>query len=189
MAHRGRLNVIANVIGKFCERIFTSFEGSIHPTSPHDQGDVKYHQGANGVRETADGHEVALSVVPNPSHLEFVNPVVEGIVRARQDLGGERLSKLAVLLHGDAAFAGEGIVAETLNLSQFTRVQDRRHDSHHHQQPAWLYYAPKKDARRPTAPTSRSDSSAGLSRNSDNVEAAYNVVQIALDYRQKFQRM
>src|SRR6185369_15998487 len=105
MAHRGRLNVIANVIGKFCERIFTSFEGSIHPNFPHDQGDVKYHQGAAGVRETADGHQVTLAVTPNPSHLEFVDPVVEGIVRARQDVNGNRNSHLAVLLHGDAAFA------------------------------------------------------------------------------------
>jgi 2-oxoglutarate dehydrogenase E1 component len=99
MAHRGRLNVIANIIGKFCERIFTSFEGSIHPNFPHDQGDVKYHQGASGVRETADGHEVLLAVVPNPSHLEFVDPVVEGLVRARQDTDGDRSSRLAVLLH------------------------------------------------------------------------------------------
>src|SRR5262249_32711484 len=100
MAHRGRLNVIANVIGKFCERIFTSFEGSIHPSYPHDQGDVKYHQGASGVRETEDGKHVALSVASNPSHLEFVDPVVEGLVRAKQDVDGNRANRLAVLLHG-----------------------------------------------------------------------------------------
>src|SRR5713226_9717148 len=126
MSHRGRLNVIANVIGHFCERIFTSFEGSIHPKFPHDQGDVKYHQGATGIRET-DAGIVSLTVPPNPSHLEFVDPVVEGMVRAKQDLAETQSGQsdpasdsdqvLAVLIHGDAAFAGEGIVAETLNLS------------------------------------------------------------------------
>src|SRR5205814_4307913 len=125
MVHRGRLNVIANVIGKFCERIFTSFEGSIHPNFPHDQAAVKYHQGAAGRRETADGRQVQLSVAPNPSHLEFVDPVVEGIVRAKQDSNGNPNSHRAVLLHGDAAFAGEGVVAETLNLSQLPGYRTR----------------------------------------------------------------
>src|SRR5262249_41889859 len=118
-AHRGRLNVIANVIGKFCERIFTSFEGSFHPSYPNDVRDVKYHQGASGVRETASG-QLKVAVAPNPSHLEFVNPVVEGLVRAKQDRAGDGGEDrfLPVLLHGDAAFAGEGVVAETLNMSQ-----------------------------------------------------------------------
>src|ERR687896_584367 len=80
MSHRGRLNVIANVIGKFCERIFTSFEGSVHPSFPADEGDVKYHQGAVGERETANGKAVKLTLSPNPSHLEAVDPVVEGMV-------------------------------------------------------------------------------------------------------------
>jgi 2-oxoglutarate dehydrogenase E1 component len=81
--------VIANVIGRFCERIFTSFEGSIHPDFPHDQGDVKYHQGASGIRETASGRQVSLTVAPNPSHLEFINPVIEGMVRAKQEASSE----------------------------------------------------------------------------------------------------
>ncbi len=85
MAHRGRLNVLANVIGNFCERIFTSFEGSIHPSFPADEGDVKYHQGAEGERETAGGKKVGLRLSPNPSHLEAVDPVVEGMTRAMQD--------------------------------------------------------------------------------------------------------
>ncbi len=85
MAHRGRLNVLANVIGNFCERIFASFEGSVHPSFPADEGDVKYHQGAVGERETADGRKVKLTLSPNPSHLEAVDPVVEGMVRAKQD--------------------------------------------------------------------------------------------------------
>ena len=189
MAHRGRLNVIANVIGKFCERIFTSFEGSIHPNFPHDQGDVKYHQGASGVRETDDGHEVSLAVVPNPSHLEFVNPVVEGIVRARQDLDGERLSKLAVLLHGDAAFAGEGIVAETLNMSQLPgyKTGGTIHIITNNQ---LGFTTPPEEGRSSTYSTdiAKMIQAPIFHVNSDDVEAAYNVLQIALDYRQKFQK-
>ncbi len=189
MAHRGRLNVIANVIGKFCERIFTSFEGSIHPKYPHDQGDVKYHQGASGPRETASGHQVQLAVASNPSHLEFIDPVVEGLVRGRQDGDGPRESKLAVLVHGDAAFAGEGVVAETLNLSQlpgystggtihviannqlgFTTPPEEGRSSHYSTDIAKMIQAPIFHV------------------NSDDVEAAYNVLQIALDYRQHFQK-
>jgi len=189
MAHRGRLNVIANVIGKFCERIFTSFEGSIHPDFPHDQGDVKYHQGASGVRETADCHEVALAVVPNPSHLEFVNPVVEGIVRATQDVDGDRLSRLAVLLHGDAAFAGEGIVAETLNLSQLPgyTTGGTIHIITNNQ---LGFTTPPEEGRSSTYSTdiAKMIQAPVFHVNSDDVEAAYNVLQIALDYRQKFQK-
>ncbi|HVG21577.1 MAG TPA: multifunctional oxoglutarate decarboxylase/oxoglutarate dehydrogenase thiamine pyrophosphate-binding subunit/dihydrolipoyllysine-residue succinyltransferase subunit, partial [Blastocatellia bacterium] len=189
MAHRGRLNVIANVIGKFCERIFTSFEGSIHPRFPHDQGDVKYHQGASGVRETDDGGQVQLAVVPNPSHLEFVDPVVEGIVRARQDLDGQRESKLAVLLHGDAAFAGEGVVAETLNLSQLPgyRTGGTIHIITNNQ---LGFTTPPEEGRSSTYSTdiAKMIQVPIFHVNSDDVEAAYNVIQIALDYRQHFQK-
>ena len=189
MAHRGRLNVIANVIGKFCERIFTSFEGSIHPKFPHDQGDVKYHQGASGIRETADGREVALAVVPNPSHLEFVNPVVEGIVRARQDIDGERSTKLAVLLHGDAAFAGEGIVAETLNLSQLPgyTTGGTIHIIVNNQ---LGFTTPPEEGRSSTYSTdiAKMIQAPIFHVNSDDVEAAYTVIQIALDYRQTFKK-
>jgi len=189
MAHRGRLNVIANVIGKFCERIFTSFEGSIHPNFPHDQGDVKYHQGASGVRETFDGREVALAVVPNPSHLEFVDPVVEGIVRASQDADGERSSRLAVLLHGDAAFAGEGIVAETLNLSQLPgyTTGGTIHIITNNQ---LGFTTPPEEGRSSTYSTdiAKMIQAPIFHVNSDDVEAAYNVLQIALDYRQQFQK-
>src|SRR2546423_5833746 len=117
MAHRGRLNILANVVGNFSERIFTAFEGSVHPDFPADEGDVKYHQGAKGERETASAKKVRITISPNPSHSEFVDPVVEGIVRARQDareLEGQPREEaidraLPVLLHGDAAFAGQGI--------------------------------------------------------------------------------
>jgi multifunctional 2-oxoglutarate metabolism enzyme len=189
MAHRGRLNVIANVIGKFCERIFTSFEGSIHPNFPHDQGDVKYHQGAAGVRETADGHQVQLTVAPNPSHLEFVDPVVEGLVRAKQDNNGNRNSHLAVLLHGDAAFAGEGVVAETLNLSQLPgyRTRGTMHLITNNQVG---FTTPPEEGRSSTYSTdiAKMIQVPIFHINSDDVEAAYNVLQIALDYRQTFNK-
>ncbi|MFZ1320844.1 MAG: multifunctional oxoglutarate decarboxylase/oxoglutarate dehydrogenase thiamine pyrophosphate-binding subunit/dihydrolipoyllysine-residue succinyltransferase subunit [Ignavibacteria bacterium] len=120
MAHRGRLNVLANIIGKSMSTIFSEFEGYIDPISSMGSGDVKYHLGASGEYETFHNKKIKVSVASNPSHLEFVNPVVEGIVRAKQmrmnDL--ERNKIIPVLIHGDAAVAGEGIVAETLNLSQ-----------------------------------------------------------------------
>ncbi|MEO6694069.1 MAG: multifunctional oxoglutarate decarboxylase/oxoglutarate dehydrogenase thiamine pyrophosphate-binding subunit/dihydrolipoyllysine-residue succinyltransferase subunit [Ignavibacteria bacterium] len=120
MAHRGRLNVLANIIGKSMSAIFSEFEGYIDPSSAQGSGDVKYHLGAEGTYHTFNENEIKVSVASNPSHLEFVNPVVEGIVRAKQDRmqDHDRNLIIPVLIHGDAAIAGEGIVAETLNLSQ-----------------------------------------------------------------------
>ncbi|HEY0641623.1 MAG TPA: multifunctional oxoglutarate decarboxylase/oxoglutarate dehydrogenase thiamine pyrophosphate-binding subunit/dihydrolipoyllysine-residue succinyltransferase subunit [Pseudonocardiaceae bacterium] len=121
MPHRGRLNVLANVVGKPYSQIFREFEGNLDPGQAHGSGDVKYHLGAEGkyYRMFGDG-ETTVSLTSNPSHLEAVNPVLEGIVRAKQDLldkGEQGFTVLPVLLHGDAAFAGQGVVAETLNLS------------------------------------------------------------------------
>jgi 2-oxoglutarate dehydrogenase E1 component len=120
MAHRGRINVLANTIGKSLAKIFSEFEGYVDPSSTQGTGDVKYHLGARGSHTTRNGREIKVSVAPNPSHLEAVNPVVEGIARAKQDRIGDRERErvIPVLIHGDAAFAGQGIVAETLNLSQ-----------------------------------------------------------------------
>jgi 2-oxoglutarate decarboxylase len=124
MAHRGRINVLTNVIGKPYEALFAEFEGKQLPMAEGDlaqgSGDVKYHLGATGIRTTKDGQTVRVSMSPNPSHLEAVNPVVEGIVRAKQDRAGdvEKKEILPILIHGDAAFAGQGVVAETLNMSQ-----------------------------------------------------------------------
>jgi 2-oxoglutarate decarboxylase len=120
MAHRGRLNVLANIIGKNLQEIFSEFEDISDVDSVEGSGDVKYHLGASGVYETVYGDDINVSVASNPSHLEFVNPVVEGIVRAKQQMmnDSKRNKYIPVLLHGDAAIAGEGIVAETLNLSQ-----------------------------------------------------------------------
>ncbi|MGH9024363.1 MAG: multifunctional oxoglutarate decarboxylase/oxoglutarate dehydrogenase thiamine pyrophosphate-binding subunit/dihydrolipoyllysine-residue succinyltransferase subunit, partial [Acidimicrobiia bacterium] len=119
MAHRGRLNVLTNVVGKSYAQIFTEFEGRLDPASPLGSGDVKYHLGATGVHQAPSGETIAVTLAANPSHLEAVDPVVEGMTRAKQDTGQdtEHDSVLAVLLHGDAAFAGQGVVAETFNLS------------------------------------------------------------------------
>lgn len=120
MAHRGRLNVLANIIGKSMTAIFSEFEDITDEDSAQGSGDVKYHLGAAGIYKTLTGEEIKVSVASNPSHLEFVNPVVEGIVRAKQELAHdtERNNIIPIVIHGDAAIAGEGIVAETLNLSQ-----------------------------------------------------------------------
>ncbi|MGE5497668.1 MAG: multifunctional oxoglutarate decarboxylase/oxoglutarate dehydrogenase thiamine pyrophosphate-binding subunit/dihydrolipoyllysine-residue succinyltransferase subunit, partial [Syntrophothermus sp.] len=120
MPHRGRLNVLANIIGKSYEKIFAEFEGNIDPESVQGSGDVKYHLGASGVLDTLNGRKMKIAVASNPSHLEWVNPVAEGIVRAKQQRANdtERRKIIPMLLHGDAAFAGQGVVAETLNLSQ-----------------------------------------------------------------------
>ncbi|HEX6642339.1 MAG TPA: multifunctional oxoglutarate decarboxylase/oxoglutarate dehydrogenase thiamine pyrophosphate-binding subunit/dihydrolipoyllysine-residue succinyltransferase subunit, partial [Thermoanaerobaculia bacterium] len=120
MAHRGRLNVLANTLGKSYEQIFREFEGNIDPNSREGSGDVKYHLGADGVHESPTNATMKLSLASNPSHLEAVDPIVEGMARAKQKLINDRNRSLVlpVLLHGDAAFAGQGVVAETLNLSQ-----------------------------------------------------------------------
>jgi 2-oxoglutarate dehydrogenase E1 component len=122
MSHRGRINVLANIVGKPLAQIFSEFEGNVDPDSTQGSGDVKYHLGATGTRRSAEGHEITVSVAFNPSHLEAVDPVVEGIVRIKQDRIGDhaRARVLPILIHGDAAFAGQGVVAETLNLSQLS---------------------------------------------------------------------
>ncbi|MCB8955673.1 MAG: multifunctional oxoglutarate decarboxylase/oxoglutarate dehydrogenase thiamine pyrophosphate-binding subunit/dihydrolipoyllysine-residue succinyltransferase subunit [Nocardioides sp.] len=120
MAHRGRLNVLANIVGKKYSQIFREFEGNIDPRTVQGSGDVKYHLGAEGEFTAGSGAQVKVSVAANPSHLEAVDPVLEGIARAKQDVlnrGGD-YPVLPLLVHGDAAFAGQGVVAETLNLSQ-----------------------------------------------------------------------
>ena len=118
MAHRGRLNVLVNTCGKKAEALFRAFSENHLPDTSSGDGDVKYHLGHEGER-TVDGKKVAITLAYNPSHLEAVNPVVLGRARARIDLqdGAQRQQALPVLIHGDAAFAGQGIVMETLNLA------------------------------------------------------------------------
>lgn len=120
MAHRGRLNMLANIVGKSYNQIFREFEGNIDPRTVQGSGDVKYHLGAEGEFVAGSGDKIKVSIAANPSHLETVDPVLEGIARAKQDVlnKGAAYPVLPLLIHGDAAFAGQGVVAETLNLSQ-----------------------------------------------------------------------
>ena len=120
MPHRGRLNVLANIAGKSFGQIFREFEGEYAENSVQGSGDVKYHLGTTGSYVSAEGGYTSVYLAANPSHLEAVDPVLEGIVRAKQDLlpADRRHDILPVLIHGDAAFAGQGVVAETLQLSQ-----------------------------------------------------------------------
>ena len=131
MAHRGRLNVLANIVGKSYREIFEEFEGNLDPDSVQGSGDVKYHKGASGKFTGRSGKSIPITLSSNPSHLEAVDPVVEGMARAKQDrlapptdgTPGELADRadvfpiLPLLVHGDAAFSGQGVVAETLNLS------------------------------------------------------------------------
>ncbi len=120
MAHRGRLNVLANIMGKTYEHLFNEFEGTAVPDLSFGDGDVKYHLGYSSQVKTSNGKTVHLKLVPNPSHLESVNPVVEGFARAKADLlyNSDYDKILPILIHGDAAIAGQGVVYETVQMSQ-----------------------------------------------------------------------
>lgn len=199
MAHRGRLNVLSNIVDySMAERIFTIFEGSSHPNFPADEGDVKYHQGAVSTRKTKSGRDITINLSSNPSHLEFVNPVVEGMARARQDeiRNGQRKTReevvdqvLPVLMHGDAAFAGQGIVMETLQLANLAgyRTGGTIHLVINNQ----IGFTTSPEASRSSI---YSTDAAQITQtpifhiNGDDPEAAFRVVKIALDYRQEFNK-
>jgi 2-oxoglutarate decarboxylase len=201
MAHRGRLNVLANIVGKSYSDIFSEFEGNLDPESVQGSGDVKYHKGATGIFKSRSGATIDISMASNPSHLEAVSPVVEGIVRAKQDLvirpsdGTEQDSPavehpyLAVVIHGDAAFAGQGVVAETLNLSQLSgyRIGGTIHIVINNQvgfttapQSARSSFYPTDVAKMIQAPI--------FHVNGDDPEACARVARLAFDYRETFQR-
>jgi multifunctional 2-oxoglutarate metabolism enzyme len=119
MAHRGRLNVLSNIMGKSYAAIFSEFEGHVDPSTVQGSGDVKYHLGATGKYESPSGADIRIELAANPSHLETVDPIVMGMARAQQDCINPpgAFSVLPILIHGDAAFAGQGIVAECLAMS------------------------------------------------------------------------
>ena len=191
MAHRGRLTVLTTVVGKPVAEIFAQFEGELDPASTQGSGDVKYHLGARGVYRSTTGREILVSVSPNPSHLEAVDPVVEGIVRPKQDrLGdGERARVIPLLIHGDAAFAGQGVVAETLNLSQLDGycTGGTLHLIINNQ----IGFTTLPDEARSTPYST--DVARGVQApifhvNGDDPEAAIRVAQLAFDYRQQFKK-
>jgi len=192
MSHRGRLTVLTNTVGKPVGKVFAEFEGEVDPESIQGSGDVKYHLGASGTHVAPGGAKLGISLAPNPSHLEAVDPVVEGMVRAKQTHLGEDLTHgkvLPVLLHGDAAFAGQGIVAETINMSQLHgyRTGGTVHVVVNNQigfttNPADARSSPycTDVAKMVQAPV--------LHANGDDPEAVVHVVDIAIDYRNTFRR-
>jgi len=190
MSHRGRLNVLATTVGKPLSQIFAEFEGN-DPSSYQGSGDVKYHLGATGTHVADTGETITVTVAPNPSHLEFVNPVVEGMVRAKQDAMGdkEHAHVLPLLLHGDAAFAGQGIVAETMHLSGLHgyRTGGTIHVVVNNQ--IGFTTAPE-DARSSTYATdvAKMVHAPALHVNGDDPEAVAYVASLALEYRQKFKK-
>ncbi len=188
MAHRGRLNVLANLVGKPLRQIFSAFEAE-EPLSVQGSGDVKYHLGASGVRMFDDGGEIVVSVSPNPSHLEAVDPVVEGIVRPKQDrLGDTRRQRvIPLLVHGDAAFAGQGVVAETLNLSQLDGYSTGG-TIHLIINNQIGFTTPPEEARSTPYSTdvARMVQAPIFHVNGDDPEACARAAQLAFDYRQEF---
>jgi 2-oxoglutarate dehydrogenase E1 component len=191
MAHRGRLNVLANILGKSPDQIFSEFNGPADPKSYVARGDVKYHMGFSSDVTTSRGKRIHLSLAFNPSHLEFVHPVVEGRVRAKQTrLGTQdgRLKTLPLVLHGDAAMAGQGVVAETLNLSRL-RGYDTGGTVHLVINNQLGYTTLPEDARSSiycTAVAQMLDIPI-FHVNGDDPEACVHVMRLATEYRQQFQ--
>lgn len=190
MAHRGRLNVLANILGKRPADIFREFEDD-HPDVRAGGGDVKYHLGHSSDWETAAGHKIHLSLCFNPSHLEFINPVALGRMRAKQDRAGdvERRRGMVMLIHGDAAFIGEGIVQETLNLSELAGYTTG----------GTVHIIVNNQIGFTTSPAEARSSiyATGVAKmlqvpiflvNGEDPEAVAQVVRLALDFRHEFKR-
>ncbi|MHA3948111.1 multifunctional oxoglutarate decarboxylase/oxoglutarate dehydrogenase thiamine pyrophosphate-binding subunit/dihydrolipoyllysine-residue succinyltransferase subunit [Cellulomonas bogoriensis] len=192
MSHRGRLNVLANLAGKSYAQIFAEFEGNQDPRSVQGSGDVKYHLGTEGTFTAESGATTSVYLAANPSHLEAVDPVLEGIVRAKQDridLGGDGFSVLPILIHGDAAFAGQGVVTETLNLAQLRGYRTG----------GTVHVIVNNQVGFTTGPSSSrsthycTDVAKGLQVpifhvNGDDPEACVRVAELAFEFREQFDR-
>jgi len=191
MAHRGRLNVLTNIFGKKPEYIFTEFEGNYPSDYSHGEGDVKYHKGYSSDLTTRNGHTIHASLASNPSHLEFVGAVVEGVARAKQQKRGDhdRGQVLPIIIHGDAALAGQGVCYEILNLSQLEgyATGGTLHIVINNQVG---FTTGVKDARSTRFST---DLAMMLETpifhvNGDDPEAVWHVARLATEYRQKFKK-
>ena len=191
MAHRGRINVLVNVLGKSPEELFDEFEGNVDPDQMKGSGDVKYHKGFSADMKTPGGN-VHIALAFNPSHLEIVDPVVEGSVRARQQRRGdyERAEVLPVLIHGDAAFAAQGVVAETFQLSQTNgfRTGGTVHVVVNNQ--IGFTTSRPSDARSTPYCTdiAKMIEAPIFHVNGDDPEAAIFVIRLALEYRQRYKK-
>lgn len=190
MAHRGRLNVLANLAGKSYAQIFSEFEGNQDPRTVQGSGDVKYHLGTEGIYTIGDGMATKVYMAANPSHLEAANGVLEGIVRAKQDrLDDPSLPIVPVLIHGDAAFIGQGVVQETLNMSQLRgyRTGGTIHIIVNNQIGFTTGPTSGRSTRYPT------DLAKGLQIpilhvNADDPESVVRVAQLAAEYREEFHK-
>ncbi|MFJ4026578.1 multifunctional oxoglutarate decarboxylase/oxoglutarate dehydrogenase thiamine pyrophosphate-binding subunit/dihydrolipoyllysine-residue succinyltransferase subunit [Paenarthrobacter sp. NPDC089989] len=191
MAHRGRLNVLTNIAGKTYAQVFREFEGTQDPRSVQGSGDVKYHLGTEGTFTSDNGKQTKVYLAANPSHLEAVDSVLEGIVRAKQDRldQGESFPVLPIMVHGDAAFAGQGVVAETLNLSQLRGYRTG----------GTIHVIVNNQVGFTTAPSSSRSStySTDVAKmiqapvfhvNGDDPEAVVRVAQLAYQFRQRFHK-
>ncbi len=200
MPHRGRLNILANIAGKSYGQIFQEFEGNYHDNEVHGSGDVKYHLGTKGTFVSESGSKTKIYLAANPSHLEAVNPVLEGIVRAKQDklrvaAGDTTIDEqttypvMPILLHGDAAFAGQGVVSETLSLSLLKgyRTGGTIHIIVNNQ--VGFTTSPSA-ARSSTYSTdiAKMIQSPVFHVNGDDPEACVRVARIAFEYRQTFNK-
>ena len=191
MAHRGRINVLVNILGKSPEELFEEFEGKYDPAELKGSGDVKYHKGFSADMKT-DGGNVHIALAFNPSHLEIVNPVVEGSVRARQQRRGdaERQEVLPVLIHGDAAFSGQGVVTETFQMSQINgfRTGGTVHIVINNQ--IGFTTSRPSDARSTDycSDVAKMIEAPIFHVNGDDPEAVIFVTRLALKYRQKFKK-
>ena len=194
MAHRGRLNVLVNIMGKDLGKLFREFDGDIDPDTVQGSGDVKYHLGQESVYTSRSGAELPLHMPPNPSHLEAVDPIVEGIARAMQD--GYDVHRetgtypvLPLLLHGDAAFAGQGVVGETMNLSMLRgyRTGGTVHVVINNQ----VGFTASPEAARSSfyaTDIAKMVQAPILHVNGDDPEACVRVAKLAFEYRQRFKR-
>jgi 2-oxoglutarate dehydrogenase E1 component len=191
MAHRGRLNVLANIIGKSYDQIFREFEGYVDPSSVQGSGDVKYHLGAVGKYESPTGADIRVELAANPSHLEAVDPVVMGMARAMQDQIDRpgSFSVLPVLIHGDAAFAGQGVVAECLAMSDISgyRVGGTIHLIINNQ----IGFTTSPQFARSSiycSDVAKTVQAPIFHVNGDDPEACVRVARLAFEYRQRFHK-
>ena len=191
MAHRGRLNVLTNIAGKTYGQVFREFEGSLDLTSVQGSGDVKYHMGTEGTFTSSHGAQIKVSLAANPSHLEAVNPVLEGIVRAKQDRleNPENSPILPILIHGDAAFIGQGVVPETMQMSQLEgyKVGGTIHIVVNNQVG---FTTMPKDSRSSaySSDVALSIQSPVFHVNGDDPEAVARVSRLAYEYRREFKK-
>ena len=190
MAHRGRLNVLANIFNKTYKEIFSEFEGKLYEDE-NIAGDVKYHLGFTSMQKCNNGNNIKLNLTPNPSHLEAVDPVVQGIVRSKLDseYNGNMKKILPILIHGDAALAGQGVVYEVIQMAQLDgyKTGGTIHIAVNNQVGFTTNY---HDARSSTYCTdvAKVTLSPVFHVNGDDVEAVVHALQIAVEYRQKYNK-